>query len=191
MVALQAEVGITADTRASIDLPALLNRLKQPLSPEDQPKAINPKAYNATNDESHQLIIHSADPNAFSQTQPINAGDVKRSIQRREFPQQRRSLEADDVRDMLDWVRRQKKAEIAKASNGNTDAFNSKRSADYSQKFVRDFVTNMQNLNRIGGVENGVSRIQYERSRRNANTKQRRSINRRRSYHSDREFLNT
>lgn len=148
MVALQAEVGITADTRMSIDLPALLNRLKQPLSPDEQPKPINPMEHNTTNSEdtTHPLIIHSADPNAFIQPQQSNsASDGK----------QRRSLEADDVRDMLDWVRHQKSVELAKASDGSPDAFNAKRSADYSRKFVRDFVSNMQSLNRIDGTANG------------------------------------
>lgn len=167
MVALQAEVGITADTRMSIDLPALLNRLKQPLSPDEQPKAINPLEHNTTNgEEPHPVIIHSADPNAFFHPPSNNAGDVKRSIEESDSLQ-RRSLEADDVRDMLDWVRRQKSAELAKASDGSPDAFNAKRSADYSQKFVRDFVSNMQNLNRIDGIAGEqITNIGRQRERR-------------------------
>lgn len=169
MVALQAEVGISADTRMSIDLPALLNRLKQPLAPQDQPKAINPMA-NQTSpvDDSHPVIIHSADPNAFApqQQQQRLPNAAKRSISGGSL-HQRHVLEADDVRDMLDWVRRQKSAEIAKVSAGSADAFNAKRSADYSQKFVRDFVSNMQSLNQLGdggGYNDGRMRDQMQPS---------------------------
>ncbi len=41
MVGLQAEVGISGDT-ANINLPALLEKLKEPLPPDDQPKPPTP-----------------------------------------------------------------------------------------------------------------------------------------------------
>lgn len=189
MVALQAEVGITADTRASIDLPALLNRLKQPLAPNEQPKAFNPMEHNITRgEESHPMIIHSADPYTFFQPPSHSDGNVKRSIGLRhsnEVPPQRRSLQENDVNNMLDWVHRQKNSELAKTYESNADAFNAKRSADYSRKFVRDFVSNMQNLNNVNGNsnENIRNQLQEETERQRWNRK---SDTRRRSLRSER-----
>lgn len=151
MVGLQAEVSITADSKSTVDLPGLLNRLKEPLRPEQLPTPIPdvvPDGKHATADGYHQYKPHSIDNSVI---QPLQSKDQfkiapkKRSIGN-DNNMRDQQITSDDLRDLLNWVHNARDQALSR------DHFSSKFISNpvpesNNGKYVTDFVSNMQNLN--------------------------------------------
>lgn len=126
MVGLQAEVGINADTKMSVDLPALLNRLKEPLRPDDQPKPI--PQIGGTGD--HELNSHSANEhNSWSTFNKPNEMAQKRSVT---------ELTNGDLSDLLQWVHQARNQEVEKSIGSGYE-----ENSDGNQKYTNDFIKNI------------------------------------------------
>lgn len=147
MVGLQAELGIAGgDQRMSVDVPALLNRLRAPQPAGERAKPAAGAA--AENQQPHALVIHSA--NADN-----GAATIKRSAQLEpEFT-------AGNVHDLLSWVRRAKDDDVARAvatadelaavARGTDDVRWTDEGSDARrQRYVDDFVAKMRRLSAQG-----------------------------------------
>lgn len=171
MVGLQAELGIAGDQHPSIDLAALLQRLRAPLPANEQPKA--PTATTAERIDpapAHPMIIHSAmAPSSGTKTRSATSSHFagKRSttiaqqqqLQLQQQPQQH--LTARDVHQLLSWVRRAKDDDVARATAADdggrhwTDSDEmDESSTGRQQRYVDDFVANMRHL---GATRDGMA----------------------------------
>lgn len=148
MVGLQAEVSISADSKSTVDLPGLLNRLKEPLRPEQLPTPIPdvaPDGQNSANDGYHQFKPHSIDSSAMPPQSKDRVAPKKRSIfNDNSMPDQQ--VTSDDLKELLNWVHSARDQALSR------DHFSSKFisnpvSENNNGKYVTDFVSNMQNLN--------------------------------------------
>lgn len=150
MVGLQAEVGITGDNKMTVDLPALLHRLKEPLRPDEQPKPIQSivggmdagQLEMAGGDPMHQFKAHSADPNyvVLKFEQPAQ----KRSIA--SDPNAKTALTTDDINELLTWIH-QAKSEAIGGTSDNQYSGSSAAAGQNNQQYVDSFISNMKNLN--------------------------------------------
>ncbi|KAJ6636574.1 hypothetical protein Bhyg_15165 [Pseudolycoriella hygida] len=93
LVGLQAEVGIAGDT-ASINLPALLEKLKEPLHPNEQPKPPLPLLNSVGSATNTDIGYRSAKPYS------PNWSDYKQYL----FDQQRKNAPPKLKRSNLDWI---------------------------------------------------------------------------------------
>lgn len=150
MVGLQAEVSISADSKSTVDLPGLLNRLKEPLRPEQLPTPIPdvaPDEKHPATDGYHQFKPHSADAPAM----PPQSKDQLRVAQRKRSIGNENSMRdpqitPDDLKELLNWVHNARDQAISK--DDFSSKFNSNPISEYNNgKYVTDFVSNMQNLN--------------------------------------------
>lgn len=150
MVGLQAEVSITADSKSTVDLPGLLNRLKEPLRPEQLPTPIPdvaPDGKPSATDGYHQFKPHSTDSSSMP---PQNKDQFRVAPRKRSIisdnSMRDQQITSDDLRDLLNWVHNARDQALSR------DHFNSKFisnpiSENSNGKYVTDFVSNMQNLN--------------------------------------------
>lgn len=144
MVGLQAEVSISADSRTTVDLPGLLNRLKEPLRPELLPTPIPPVEPDGNQSEAngyHQFKPHSADFAALPQV-----AQRKRSIES-DSGIDDQQITANDLRELLNWVHSARDQSIARDDFGSKSISKSVSENNNNDKYVKDFVSNMQNLN--------------------------------------------
>lgn len=146
MVGLQAEVSITADSKSTVDLPGLLNRLKEPLRPEQLPTPIPdiaPDGKQSAADGYHQFKPHSIDNSAMptQSKEQFRVAPSKRSIVNED-----QQITSDDLKELLNWVHSARDQALSR------DHFSSKFisnpvSDNNNGKYVTDFVSNMKNLN--------------------------------------------
>lgn len=161
MVGLQAELGIAGgDQRMSVDLPALLNRLRAPLPADEQPKPATGLGSTVEKQQpqqqQHALVIHSAGSDGLPgrlvniAEQPMGTTIKRSAVLDPEFT-------AGNVHDLLSWVRRAKDDDVARAvatADGMAAAAASGRDmmgTDYDgevrrQRYVNDFVAKMRRL---------------------------------------------
>lgn len=120
MVGLQAEVSITADAKNAIDLTGLLNRLREPLRPEDQPTpipiagpALDVAAANDSAANYHQFKPHSADPNGPWATEIRNQPHKRSSSSSSSSSDS--IISVDDLNALLNWVHNAREEDMAKS----------------------------------------------------------------------------
>lgn len=125
MVGLQAEVGIAGDT-ASINLPALLEKLREPLHPDDQPKPpiqlLNSVGSGTYADNGY--VTHNAKPSyspnwndykqyLFDQQKNLEKSNAPSKLKRSNFvdqldgsmlPDQRENISSEKMKTLLDWI---------------------------------------------------------------------------------------
>lgn len=144
MVALQAEVGINANTKMTVDLPALLNRLKEPLPPEDQPRPI-PAIDNdsAGAHEMHAHSVHLDGRNIWSDLNKPNEMNTLPAQKRSVVDSNDQALTSGDLDDLLQWIHETKNHEIEKSFAGN----NEPAAVHADQKYIDDFIANINHLN--------------------------------------------
>lgn len=121
LVGLQAEVGIGGDP-VSVNLPALLEKLKQPLHPDDQPKApvslINsPGSTGLTENElpTHKLRPDAASWNDYKQyvlDQQKNLGNDNIPHKLKRSNSQLDQMSSEDIKTLLDWIHEENKKDL-------------------------------------------------------------------------------
>lgn len=171
MVGLQAELGIVGDQNPTIDVPALLQRLRAPLPAGEQPKAQaipaqempSPSSSSQNQQSPHPMIIHSA-PSTVAIVRSTNANTAHAAAPAKRSTiamlAQQQPLTAKDVHQLLSWVRRAKDDDVARATAADdgdarhwsdTDEMDDS-TAGRQQRYVDNFVANMRHL---GGARDG------------------------------------
>lgn len=131
MVGLQAEVGISGDT-ANINLPALLDKLKEPLHPDEQPKPPPPLVNSVgssmyTNNGFDSRMVKQYSPNwndynkqyAFDQSKNVvKANNPPSKLKRSNFDDQLDRLSKDYIpsekmKSLLDWIHEENRKDLA------------------------------------------------------------------------------
>ncbi|XP_037041441.1 uncharacterized protein LOC119078084 [Bradysia coprophila] len=129
LVGLQAEVGISGDT-ANINLPALLDKLKEPLHPDDQPKpppsllnSVGSSAY--TDNGSRSVKQYSPNWNdykqySFDQPKNVEKGfkNPATKLKRSNFDDQLDRLSNDynpseKIKSLLDWIHEENRKDLS------------------------------------------------------------------------------
>lgn len=123
---LQAEVGISGDT-ASIDLTGLLEKLKQPLHAEQQPKLPLPlvnsvgSAYNDNGYVTHNIKPYAANWNDYKQylsdqQKTIAPPKPKRSNFAEQLNRSRKDsldeISPEEVKTLLDWIHEENRKDL-------------------------------------------------------------------------------
>lgn len=127
MVGLQAEVGIAGDT-ASINLPALLEKLKEPLHPEEQPKPpiqlLNSVGSATYTDNGYQTQLKPYSPNwsdykqyLIDQQKKNAPSKLKRSnfadrLDRSSFKKQSDQISSEEMKTLLDWIHEENRKDL-------------------------------------------------------------------------------
>ncbi|KAG4069561.1 hypothetical protein HA402_006927 [Bradysia odoriphaga] len=131
LVGLQAEVGISGDT-ANINLPALLDKLKEPLHPDDQPKpppsllnSVGSSAYTDNGYQSRSVKQYSPnwnDNKQYSFDQPKNVEKSFKNpaskLKRSNFDDQLDRLSNDynsseKMKSLLDWIHEENRKDLS------------------------------------------------------------------------------